>query len=63
MEYEESADAVNQDEVSDNLLVKLKEKKIIEKESKRKVLRKSGVSKFKDIENYIKDLKSAREEK
>lgn len=38
----------------------MKNKKLMGKEGKRKVLRKTGVSKFKDIENYIKEIHTTR---
>lgn len=56
IEFEEPSDATaKEDELEEFLLGKLKNTKIIDKDGKRKVLRKQGVSKFKNIETYIKE--------
>lgn len=58
---EEEGQAVSEESIIQTLLGDL-QKKGEGKTSKRKVLQKAGIGKFKDIENYIKTTRASRAE-
>ncbi|KAL4502114.1 hypothetical protein ABPG72_000349 [Tetrahymena utriculariae] len=62
-QQEQKVETLSEEEIAEKIIESLTNVKIIEKDSKRKVLKKTGVHKFKDIDNYIKDTRSSRDKK